>query len=160
MQQMQVQAPWELAAQPGLPGLPASPLRPLLPALRDAATIERLREHASGRIVTGCVYCRLPPATHGVLVARGPRFSGPHAHYADWWPGVAPSPRLEAALAAGRLTWTAFAARYRAELEHWPCGLLTLWRHLAALLEHAPTVTLLGLAPAAGGDERRATCAR
>jgi uncharacterized protein YeaO (DUF488 family) len=146
--------PWDLAAR-------TEPLLlRILPALRDAAVVERLRSRAAGRILTGCVYCRLSPATHGVLIERVPRFTGPHAHYVEWWPGIAPSPLLQEAFAAGRLPWLSFAARYRAELERWPGGLLALWRHLASLLDRHPTVTLLGVAPAPGGDERQAACAR
>lgn len=145
------QAPRDTAPQP-------VPL--LLPALRDATIVEHLRSRCAGRILTGCVYQRLPPASRGVLIERAARFTGPHAHYAEWWPGVAPSPRLREAYAVGRISWESLAERYRAELEHWPGGLLALWRHLAALLDHHPTVTLLGTASSPDGNEQEARCAR
>lgn len=112
--------------------------------IADLHSIAFRRAYAH-RLCTGSVYHAQPRSTYSVLVVRSPRFSARPFRYQNWAPGLAPHADLEAAYAAGRLSWDAFAHEYLARLRAFPWKLAEARAQVATVLSRYRTVTLLGL---------------
>jgi uncharacterized protein YeaO (DUF488 family) len=118
----------------------------------------RLAPEMALRLKTGCVGEDLYDGTYTILVTRKWPHSLMDGAVHDWWPALAPLPRLLHAPRRKRdnrgMSWEQFAARYRADLDGLP---LSVQRShlllLARLLQQYPTVTLLSLEPSRGLPE-------
>jgi uncharacterized protein YeaO (DUF488 family) len=121
----------------------------------------RLAPELARRLRTAALGEELYDETYAILVMRTWPKSLAEEMVDDWWPLLAPLPRILHIPRRARdnrgTTWEQFAARYRADLDALPLWLQNAYvLKLGNLLQRHPSVTLLSAEPSRGVSEGQA----